>query len=352
MKMNISPEISVIIPTYNRCQYLEELLDCLMLQKTEEVEILVSNNASIDDTDEMIAKRRFDIRYFHQKENVGGVLNTIYLVRHVKSKYVLFLADSELIVEDGIEYLLNTIKQNPEIGVIITECSSFEVDDHGDRNITPLVYNYYNEDRLFREGGEALELVFKMTSNISGILIRTDLLDLEGFKRHYNSRYPQLYLAGKAVIQSDAYHISYPIVLLREGIAKYWKHQEAFKGQEGFVIKDDDFNCRSILGIAKDLTKGLENGFEIYRRLAKFRVRNVFCPLLNARNESFSSFLNSTKAIAHIPDYRFRWEFWFWVITIGILGERNFLHIGKIMKMLFLKNNIVNTQLFMAGMKR
>jgi len=331
-EINKLPEISIIIPTLNRREYLEELLECLMLQKTEEVEILVSSNASIDGTDEMIAEKKYDIRYFRQEENIGGVLNIIYLLKHVTGRYVFILADSELLVQDGIEYVLNIIKKSPEVGVIVTECSKFEIDKDGKRNVTPCVYNYYKEDMLFNRGGEALELVFKMTSNVSGILIRTDLLDLKGFEHHFNSRYPQLYLAGKSVLQADAYHISYPIVLLREGIVKYWKHQEAFRGQKGFTVRDKDFNCKSILDIAKDLTSGLENCLEVYRRIVKYRVRNVYSALFAAKKESLRSFLRTTKALACIPEYCSRWEFWLLVFVVGILGEKVSLGIVRMIK--------------------
>ena len=69
-------DLSFCIPTYNRARYLDCLLEVFL--KTSEkfsfkYEIIISNNASTDDTDTVIQKyiNLLPIKYFKQKFNIG-----------------------------------------------------------------------------------------------------------------------------------------------------------------------------------------------------------------------------------------------------------------------------------------
>ena len=71
-----SPILSICIPTYNRAQYLEVSLDALIVELqdfSDQVEIVVSDNASTDTTREIVerAKMRFaHISYSRNEENL------------------------------------------------------------------------------------------------------------------------------------------------------------------------------------------------------------------------------------------------------------------------------------------
>nr|MDJ0677717.1 glycosyltransferase [Calothrix sp. MO_167.B42] len=48
------PLVSVIIPTYNRCHYLQEAINSAIQQTYQNIEIIISDNCSIDDTQEIV----------------------------------------------------------------------------------------------------------------------------------------------------------------------------------------------------------------------------------------------------------------------------------------------------------
>lgn len=71
------PKISVIIPTYNRKNYLLQALDSVLGQVDSDFEIIVSDNCSTDGTAEVIKAYLHDprVRYFRNESNVGMVGN-------------------------------------------------------------------------------------------------------------------------------------------------------------------------------------------------------------------------------------------------------------------------------------
>lgn len=73
---NEKPLISICIPTYNRCKSLQNILNSIVQQNEfleDNIEIVVSDNASTDETKEMVAKYIKEYRnivYFRNKENL------------------------------------------------------------------------------------------------------------------------------------------------------------------------------------------------------------------------------------------------------------------------------------------
>ena len=301
------PLLSIVIPTYNRCRFLEMLLERLEPQLTKEVEVLVSNNNSTDGTHEMLQRRCYNISFFHQSKNIGGVLNVVSLLKRARGRFILSVSDSDLVVDNGVRRFLLAIRENLHLGVIASECQRFIECEAMRIERKAVVHQYFEEDRLLRRGGEALEFVFWRAVSLSGLAVRRDLLDFAGVQVHYESRYPQLYLAGKAVLEADAFAIAEPLVLLREAVGKHWQYTT-------------DFQCGAVLDIARELTGEMEDGEEVYRRVVRGRVDRVFSALMEARAHSVGGFCRTIKELAAIPEYRQHWKFWFSAGVVGGLG--------------------------------
>ena len=54
--MNIQPKISVIVPVYNTAQYLAKCLDSILNQTLENIEVIIVNDGSKDDSQQIIDK--------------------------------------------------------------------------------------------------------------------------------------------------------------------------------------------------------------------------------------------------------------------------------------------------------
>ncbi|MBU0952192.1 MAG: glycosyltransferase family 2 protein [Elusimicrobia bacterium] len=107
--------LSICIPTWNRYSLLKDLLSNLskQLENTDNVEICISDNASIDQTRDLSNESQFNFKYLsinHNNENIGFDRNVIYVSKMAKGKYVWLLSDDEVLCKDCIKNILNLIE--------------------------------------------------------------------------------------------------------------------------------------------------------------------------------------------------------------------------------------------------
>jgi glycosyltransferase involved in cell wall biosynthesis len=71
------PKVSIIIPTYNRANYVCQAIESALAQDYPNLEVVVSDNASADGTAEAVKSYGRDnrLKYFRNRENIGMVPN-------------------------------------------------------------------------------------------------------------------------------------------------------------------------------------------------------------------------------------------------------------------------------------
>ncbi|MCA6544957.1 MAG: glycosyltransferase, partial [Pseudanabaena sp. M074S1SP2A07QC] len=93
------PLVSVGIPTYNRPNGLKRTLECITQQTYRNIEIIVSDNCSIDPNVEMVVKefqsKDDRICYFRQLENKGAGANFLFVLKQSVGKYFMWAADDD-----------------------------------------------------------------------------------------------------------------------------------------------------------------------------------------------------------------------------------------------------------------
>ena len=100
-EVNRPPLLSICIPTYCRAAYLREVLESVIkaLKGFEkEVEVIVSDNASTDHTDEVLAEfqtRSPHFRASRNSVNIGGEMNFFHVAHLAKGKYIWILGDDD-----------------------------------------------------------------------------------------------------------------------------------------------------------------------------------------------------------------------------------------------------------------
>jgi glycosyltransferase involved in cell wall biosynthesis len=116
------PLVTIAIPTYNRADsYLPQALRCALDQTYQNLEIIVSDNASTDRTKTLatsIADPR--IRYIRHETNIGPTNNINSCIERAKGKYLLILHDDDEIDPDFIEACIKASANAPDAGLIKT----------------------------------------------------------------------------------------------------------------------------------------------------------------------------------------------------------------------------------------
>lgn len=122
-------KLTIAIPTYNGEKYLGRALDSIISQAVEEVEILVSDNASKDGTQTIVEERiaeGINIRYIRNSENIGPDANFLQCLNKAKGEFVLLLGDDDVIFEGGIARILEFITSNPNCSIVFLNHTFFE----------------------------------------------------------------------------------------------------------------------------------------------------------------------------------------------------------------------------------
>ena len=96
----MSLRLSICIPTYNRGKFIVQTLNSMLGQMSDNVEIVVCDNASTDNTEELIRNLQSScaqLNYFRNATNLGADRNYLRVVDHATGEYCwLFGSDDEM----------------------------------------------------------------------------------------------------------------------------------------------------------------------------------------------------------------------------------------------------------------
>ncbi|MCX5792246.1 MAG: glycosyltransferase family 2 protein [Elusimicrobia bacterium] len=111
------PLVSVCIPAYNVSRTLSATLDSLLSQTYHNIKIIVSDNASTDDTREIAEKySRLDPRVvlFRQAKNLGGEGNFTECIRLGEGKYTAIYHADDMYAPDTVLRSVDALEKNEE----------------------------------------------------------------------------------------------------------------------------------------------------------------------------------------------------------------------------------------------
>jgi glycosyltransferase involved in cell wall biosynthesis len=173
--------VSVVIPTYNRPDYLRLALASAVAQSYRNLEIIVCDNASDVDPSGIIAEFADPrIRLHRNLRNIGQTPNFLVGLALATGKYVALLGDDDVWREDFIATLIAPMEV--DAGIIVSFCDHDIIDAKGDvsSSATDQVTRRFGR-HLLREGiyrsFDDIALVYRAICVVSGSLIRKNSID-------------------------------------------------------------------------------------------------------------------------------------------------------------------------------
>ncbi|CAG0963072.1 GalNAc(5)-diNAcBac-PP-undecaprenol beta-1,3-glucosyltransferase [Methylophilaceae bacterium] len=112
--------ISIVIPTYNRADLLKRALKSVFNQTIRPDEIIISDNASTDHTQEVVrgfSNNGVNIKYFRHDKNVGMLKNWEHAVSLVDTSFFSVLADDDYLLPGFVEKGLVNLQGNSTLGM-------------------------------------------------------------------------------------------------------------------------------------------------------------------------------------------------------------------------------------------
>jgi len=158
-------KLSICIPTYNRVRYLTELLPTIISQAdVEGVEVVVSDNASTDDTAEYLCTINHPcFRWWTNETNIGGDRNFLKCIAEARGEYVWLFGDDDIMPAGAVKKVTDFLRRyNPALLISI------------DRNAGSCLYDNYCA--MLKDVGDDVLLAHTL---ISANVFRRDLFNME-----------------------------------------------------------------------------------------------------------------------------------------------------------------------------
>ncbi len=112
-------ELSVVIVTYNSEKYLENCLNSLYRHTVHRpIEVIVVDNASRDETLDMLGRDFPEVRVIACRENLGFSVGNNLAMREAEGRFFLLLNADTLVTLGAVDTMLRIMKERPDIGVL------------------------------------------------------------------------------------------------------------------------------------------------------------------------------------------------------------------------------------------
>ncbi|WP_292010357.1 glycosyltransferase family 2 protein, partial [Chryseobacterium sp.] len=203
-------KVSVIVPVYNVENYLEKCLDSLVKQTLQNIEIVVVNDGSKDNSEIII--QRYAEQYPEKikaftKSNGGLSDARNFGIEKSKGDYLGFVDSDDYVTETMFEEMLSLAEKHQAKMVI---CNIQKVDEHG--NVTQKLTQIPNMPEKIE-----LEKYFSIFSDLSYFacnkLFKKELFEHKKFKKgvHFEDiqLIPQLLLECEVLAQTQNFHYQY-----------------------------------------------------------------------------------------------------------------------------------------------
>jgi glycosyltransferase involved in cell wall biosynthesis len=116
--------VSVVIPTYNNARFLPEALDSLLAQTCRDFELIVVDDGSTDDTEEVLKPYRNLVRYV-RKDNGGPASARNLGIRQARGQLIAFQDADDIWLPDKLQRQVDYLRDHPNIGVVFSDVTFF-----------------------------------------------------------------------------------------------------------------------------------------------------------------------------------------------------------------------------------
>ena len=179
---NFNPLVSIVIPVYNGSNYVREAIDSALAQTYKNIEIIVVNDGSTDNTEEIVKSYGTKLRYF-KKEN-GGVSTALNLgIKKSKGEYISWLSHDDLYYPDKVERQVKKLKENKELDylqtIVFSYFDTFNVEKNIKNNSINNLLNFSQEEPFYTFS--MLDAFFSSKVNGCTLLIPKDIFNKFGY---------------------------------------------------------------------------------------------------------------------------------------------------------------------------
>lgn len=261
-----NPLVSVIIPTYNRTQFLKLTIESILNQTFQDFEIIVVDDGTPSDNNRLLCKEFNSVKYI-KIENSGGPAKPRNIgIKEAKGKYLAFVDDDDIWLPIKLEKQVDILERNLDFGLVHGCCEV--IDEEG--NLQGKIVGRPGSPEV-KHGDVKMRMVGNWTVMMPTSFVRKEVIDNVGY---FNENMPS---AGedtefwtRCSFETNFYYLEEPLVLYRfhnNNISKENKDyiklpfylKEVLKNQK----KDNKINNIEYLALLNNLIKSQIKIFDL-----------------------------------------------------------------------------------------
>jgi glycosyltransferase involved in cell wall biosynthesis len=226
-------KFSICIPAYNRARYLPSLLDSAFAQDYKNFDIVICEDRS-PERDQIAAiatsyARRFPgtIFYYENDSNLGYDANIRNLVDKATGEYCFFMGNDDLMCSGALAHVADIISRHDSAGLVLKSYAWF---DNSPEHINQEV-RYFNDQRVFAAGREAITICFRRSGVISGYIVHRDKAHAAATDKFDGTLVYQMHLTAHVLADSCAVFTPKVLVLCRNGEPPEFGRSDREKGK-------------------------------------------------------------------------------------------------------------------------
>lgn len=213
--MNAEPLVSVLIISYNQEQFIASTIDSVLTQTYKNIEILIGDDASTDNTAAIIesyqARYPDVIKPVYHHQNVGIPKNINSILSKVSGEYISILGGDDLYVPDKIETQVHFMAQNQDCIGCYAKHEAF------DSNTNNILYVSRKPKRELQGGYEFLRL---------SSAYRVDMLTIF-FRREYSEPFNENLVAANDILFVESLNMRGQLGYINRVLYRYRRHNKS-----------------------------------------------------------------------------------------------------------------------------
>ena len=215
------PLLSICIATYNRAEYIGETLESIIPQVTDEVEIVIVDGASTDNTSDVVRHYIEVCKQIHyiQLQSKGGIdQDFCKAVEHAKGEYCWLFPDDDLLKSGAISAVLKDVVKGYSLIVVNAQVM--------DKDFSKVLENkrlQMDTNEIYSES--EIELLFNRAvsymSFIGCVVINRDLWLQREKERYFGTEFIHVGVIFQAPLPAPVLVIAEPYITIRLGNAQW-----------------------------------------------------------------------------------------------------------------------------------
>ncbi|WP_298239191.1 glycosyltransferase family 2 protein [uncultured Algibacter sp.] len=178
----MTPFFSVIIPLYNKEDYIEDTLKSVFNQSFKDFEIILIDDGSTDNSLQVVEQFNDNRLKVYTQNNQGASVARNFGIEKANSEYVALIDADDLWYEDHLQELKKLIDTFPQAGLF---CNNYEI-NYNENFVKPATFNFdYNNECLIVEDFFKANIINFIPSSSSVTFSKKYFIDLGGYNTNF-----------------------------------------------------------------------------------------------------------------------------------------------------------------------